>query len=207
MAIASESLIARAPRRTPFWLWIVLALSVGVGLYGLSYLAGHSPPPGVADNRAGLSILIVHASCAGAALLLGPWQFLAAIRTRWPRAHRWVGRSYVVLCLLGGVSGAVLAWNTAAGDVARWAFGLLALSWLGCTTLAYVAARRRDFVTHRAWMIRSFALTFAAVTLRLYIPIAMVAGLSMALAYPAIAWLCWVPNLAVAETWLRLRRA
>jgi hypothetical protein len=208
MAVASESLArGAAGRRTPFWLWIVLVLSVGIGLYGLSYLAGHSPPPAVAGNRAGLGVLVVHATCAGVALLLGPWQFLGRIRARWPRVHRWIGRSYVSLCLVGGVTGAVLAWNTTAGEEARWGFGLLALSWLTCTSLAYLAARRRDFVSHRAWMIRSFALTFAAVTLRLYIPIGMVAGLTMAAAYPAIAWLCWVPNLAVAETWLRLRRA
>jgi hypothetical protein len=207
MAVASESLVTRAPRRAPFWLWIVLVLSVGVGLYGLTYLAGHAPPPGISGNHAGMGVLIVHATCAGGALLLGPWQFLSPIRARWPKVHRWIGRGYVTLCLVGGVTGLMLAWNTTAGDLARWGFGLLAISWLTCTTLAWLAARRRDFVSHRAWMIRSFALTFAAVTLRLYIPISVIAGLSLAVAYPAIAWLCWVPNIAVAEAWLRLRRA
>jgi hypothetical protein len=208
MAAASEVLAPMALKRRPaWWLWVVAVLSVAIGLYGLSYLNGHAAPAGVSANRAGMGWLLLHASCAGAALLLGPTQFFTGIRLRWPAIHRWIGRSYVVLCLLGGMSGAMLAWNTTAGEVARWGFGLLAVTWLCVTSLGYLAARRRDFVSHRRWMIRSFALTFAAVTLRVYMPLSMVAGLSFAVAYPAIAWLAWVPNLAVAEAWIRTRRA
>ena len=52
-------------------------------------------------------------------------------------------------------------------------------------------------------MIRSWSLTFAAVTLRIYIPVSVVLGIRFELAYPAIAWLAWVPNLLVAELYLR----
>ena len=55
-------------------------------------------------------------------------------------------------------------------------------------------------------MIRSYALTLAAVTLRLYIPAALISGFSFEAAYPAISWLCWVPNLIVAE-WIIRRHA
>ena len=48
-------------------------------------------------------------------------------------------------------------------------------------------------------MIRNFALTFAAVTLRIYLPASMAAGIEFGVAYRAIAWLCWVPNVVVAE--------
>jgi Predicted membrane protein (DUF2306) len=209
MAIASEAVASGVAvrRRASVWLWVVLVLSVAIGLYGLSYLSGHGAPPGPAQNHAGPGWLVVHASCAGIALLLGPWQFFASIRARRPVVHRWIGRSYVTLCLVGGLTGAVLAWNTSAGELARWGFLLLALTWLTVTGLAYLAVRRRDFVSHRRWMIRSFALTFAAVTLRLYIPLSAIAGLSMAFAYPLTAWAAWVPNLIVAEIWLRTHRA
>jgi len=53
-------------------------------------------------------------------------------------------------------------------------------------------------------MVRSIALTLAAVTLRIYIPLGVVLGLPVEPSYQVIAWLCWVPNLVVAE-W-RLRR-
>ena len=59
------------------------------------------------------------------------------------------------------------------------------------------------FVAHRKWMIRSFALTFAAVTLRLYLPIAQLLPIEFDNAYRVISFLCWVPNLIVAEAYLR----
>jgi hypothetical protein len=53
--------------------------------------------------------------------------------------------------------------------------------------------------SHRRWMIRNYSLTFAAVTLRLWIPILMVAGNDFPSTYTTVAWLAWVPNLIVAE--------
>lgn len=48
-------------------------------------------------------------------------------------------------------------------------------------------------------MIRNYSLTFAAVTLRLWLPALSVAGYSFNDSYMAVAWLSWVPNLIVAE--------
>jgi len=53
-----------------------------------------------------------------------------------------------------------------------------------------------------AWkaMGRSFTLkTFAAVTLRLWLPALQAASGSFVEAYRTVAWLCWVPNVIVAE--------
>jgi hypothetical protein len=58
---------------------------------------------------------------------------------------------------------------------------------------------------HRRWMVRSFALTFAAVTLRLQLPLAAAAPIDSLDAYRAIAWLCWVPNLLAVEAFLAWR--
>jgi hypothetical protein len=55
-------------------------------------------------------------------------------------------------------------------------------------------------------MIRNFALTFAAVTLRLWLPASVVSGVPFGIAYAIVAWLCWLPNLAVAE-WMLGREA
>jgi len=71
------------------------------------------------------------------------------------------------------------------------------------TTLALKAALERRFAAHRAWMIRSFALTFAAVTLRLYLPLLLVVPVPFLTGYAAISFLCWVPNLMVAEAFLK----
>jgi hypothetical protein len=57
-----------------------------------------------------------------------------------------------------------------------------------------------DIDRHRAWMLRNYSLTFAAVTLRIYLPLAAaVLHFDFIPAYRVISWLCWVPNLIVAE--------
>lgn len=88
-------------------------------------------------------------------------------------------------------------------------FAALAAAWLITAVLAYAAIRAGNEAAHRAWMIRNFALTYAGVTLRLWInPLMMAFG--EITGYEIVAWLCWVPNLIVAEAiirgWLRARR-
>jgi hypothetical protein len=204
MTAAGATLDAKRPiARGGRVFWLVAAFSVAVGLYGVSYLVGHPPPPGPATNAARYPWLVIHAGSAGLALLIGPWQFFSAIRTRWPIVHRWTGRTYVTLCAIGGPAGLILAWNTSSGDVARYGFLTLAVLWMGATGMAYTQALRRNFIAHRAWMTRSFALTFAAVTLRAYLPFSALPHLSFAIVYPLTAWISWIPNLAIAEWWLR----
>ncbi|MES1158952.1 MAG: DUF2306 domain-containing protein [Terricaulis silvestris] len=184
-------------------------LAIGVGLYGMSYLPtmGAHAPPGVRENGAGLNALIAHATGAGLALLIGPFQFIDTIRRRAPTVHHWIGRTYVLACIVGGLAGAWLAPNTTAGPFAAVGFFLLAVAWLTTTTLAWrAAAVKHDYQAHKRWMVRSFALTFAAVTLRLYLPLSFMAGIDFTIGYPAIAWLCWVPNLIAAEVWLASRK-
>jgi uncharacterized membrane protein len=139
---------------------------------------------------------------AATALLVGVFQFLPALRRR-RAAHRWLGRVYTLSCMLGGVAGFVMAFGTTAGPIAGLGFGLLAPAWLYTTAMGWLTARAGDYQAHRAWMIRSFALTFAAVTLRLYLPIGIMAGLTFQQIYVATAWISWIPNLIVAEFWLR----
>lgn len=186
---------------------LMTLLSLYVAIHGLSYLLGARAPPVVEDNGMGMTMLAVHAGAAGVALLIGPLQFIQTIRKK--RAlHRWIGRLYLTACLVGGISGGLLAPFTAAGPIAASGFLLLALVWLWVNVLGWrAAAIKRDYNEHKNWMIRSYALTFAAVTLRLYIPIAMISGFEFVESYQWIAWLAWVPNLMIAEAWIASRRA
>lgn len=178
-------------------------LSLGVALYAYHYLLPHAViVPGVGDNPLARPWLFVHAGFAATALLLGPTQFLPRLRVRRPRLHRWMGRAYVFACLTGGAAGLALASGTTAGPVAGAGFGLLAVLWLGFTAQALRLALAGRFQEHRRWMIRSFALTLAAVTLRIYLPIVGVAHLPFLESYRAISFLCWVPNLIAAELYL-----
>jgi hypothetical protein len=141
------------------------------------------------------------------ALSLGPFQFLRPLRTRWPRVHRWLGRFYLLGILLGGTAGLYMAFYAYAGVAASLGFATLAVLWLATGFMGYRTVRVRNFTTHGDWMIRNFALTFAAVTLRLWLPLlTMVFG--PITGYEIVAWLCWIPNLIVAEAIVqtRLRR-
>ncbi len=145
----------------------------------------------------------VHFGVGGLVLLSGPFQFLPGLRARWPVVHRWTGRVYVAGCLASGIAALVMSPYVHTGVVARIGFTLLALGWLTTTSLAFVMALKRRFAEHRRWMIRSFALTLAAVTLRLLLPSSSLMNIPFETAYPVIAYACWVPNVIVAEWMLR----
>jgi uncharacterized membrane protein len=149
-----------------------------------------------------------HAFAAGLALLLGPWQFSNRLRARRPALHRWIGRVYLVAGIgVGGVSGLALARMAQGGWVAQLGFACLALAWLCTGVCGYLAIRRGERAEHRRWMVRNHALTLAAVSLRIYLPLALANGMRFEDVYPVIAWLCWVPNLAIAQWWLNRRPA
>ncbi len=147
----------------------------------------------------------LHLGGSGLALAVGAFQHNGRIRARYIDAHRWLGRTYVVGVLLGGSAALALATTSQAGLVTHAGFGLLAVLWLVSTGMAYRYIRSGNQALHRRWMVRSYALTFAAVTLRIYLPLSQVAGIPFDAAYQTISWLCWVPNLIVAE-WIILRQ-
>ena len=91
----------------------------------------------------------------------------------------------------------LLATRTTAGPVAGWGFGALAVCWFFATSRAVMLAIQGRIAEHRQWMIRSWAMTFAAVTLRLYLPIPpMLLHMSFMDGYRAIAWPCSPPTPA-----------
>jgi uncharacterized membrane protein len=186
---------------------LVVLLSLGVALFSLRYFAApeHGALLGLRTGLARL-VLLVHVAGGVLALAVGPFQFSGRLRRRAPRWHRRLGRAYVAGVLVGGVAGLPAAWFTEGGLSSHVAFTLLALLWLATTGLAVAAIRRRDVAAHRAWMVRGFALTFAAVTLRLWLPLLLVSGAPFLEAYRTVAWLCWVPNLIAAELWLAATR-
>ncbi|HEU4476998.1 MAG TPA: DUF2306 domain-containing protein [Pyrinomonadaceae bacterium] len=185
--------------------WAVWGLlCVGLALVSYRYLLQlGGVPPVIEGNLFIKPWLVVHVAGSATALLIGPLQFSSRLRTRFGALHRWIGRVYVVACLVGGASGFVLALGASTGPISTVGFGSLAIVWIVTTSFAWRRATQGRFIEHRAWMIRSFALTFAAVTLRLYLPLHMLFTVHFDDAYRAISFLCWVPNLLVAELYLR----
>lgn len=194
-----------AARMRPLGYAALCVLSIGVAAYA-AVVYGFLPPGSLVhpDMRAGFEAhrlgLYAHVFGSVAALALGPLQFSTRLRSRRIALHRALGRLYLgVGVLIGGLSGLYLAFHAFGGPLARLGFACLAVAWLYSGLRAYLAIRAGAVALHRAWMVRNFALAFAAVTLRLYLPASAVAGLDFAATYAWIAWLCWVPNLAAAE--------
>lgn len=176
-------------------------LSLIVASYAIVLFFVPEARPPFLHGRTGLLALAVafHLGGGGIALGVGAFQLNAALRSRRIQLHRIMGRTYVVSVLIGGLSGLRMAIASQGGMVAHVGFGLLACAWLFTTVRGFLFIRAGHDIDHRAWMIRSYSLTFAAVTLRIYLPLSLAIGLPFDVAYPAISWLCWVPNLIVAE--------
>ncbi len=145
-----------------------------------------------------------HLVAGGSAIVAGAFQFSTRLRTRHAGTHRMLGRIYIVAVLVSGTSALLLAPSSTGGVPAHFGFGLMAVLWVTTAVVALLKVRSGDYAAHREWMIRSYALCLAAVTLRLYLPLSAVVGIPFDEAYPAIAWLCWVPNLIIAE-WFFVR--
>lgn len=213
----------RSPwRRTG--LAIVAVLAVGVAATMLS-IYGSGTLDELAAEGAGLAAayaaaapffqgaLYVHIVTASLALVLGPLQLVAALRRRRPGLHRVVGRVYLGAVGIGSVSGVAILPVNSAGLVGVFGFGALAVLWFVTGARALRAIRGGDVAGHQAWMLRNYALTFAAVTLRLWLGLLLGAQLALgadeaaafANAYAAVPFLCWLPNLVVAERLVRYR--
>ena len=181
-------------------------MAFGVAVYGLTYFFGvpfRFMSPHFFQVR---HLLYPHVLGGAVALLTGPWQFSTRLRMNRPKLHRALGYTYFTAVLLGGVFGLILSTISMGGLATHLGFGTLAVVWIATTCTAVMRARNGDFVRHQTWMMRSFALSLAAVTLRNYLPL-----LSMKLpfltAYAIVSWLCWVPNLIVVECMIALGKA
>lgn len=193
-------------RRLPKVLWYLLAVFALVNaVEALRYLLPHVPFPAELDNfRERRIALSLHALGGAIALLAGPLQFVPRFReSNWNR-HRLLGWIYCGAVLLGWCASVWIAPHSQTGWIASAGFLTLGAGWIVATGLAVRFILRGDANRHRRWMIRSFALTAAAITLRIYLPLIFVFHWNFSIAYPAIAWLCWVPNAIGAEVYVRL---
>jgi hypothetical protein len=184
--------------------WACLLLCVAM-VAGASHYFFHRPA-GHFGERYGL--LVAHIAGGTGALLTGPWQFSRRLRLGNLALHRWLGRIYLCAVALGSVAGFVLACFSQEGWPTHVGFGLLAVIWFFTGWMAYRRILAGAVAAHREWMIRNFSLSLAAVTLRLYlIPLLVFAHWSFTHAYILVAWMCWVPNILIAEWIIHHRSA
>jgi len=142
-------------------------------------------------------------------LLLAPFQFSAYFRSRHLRAHRIIGRTFLICGWIVGVTALVMSFAMPAiGGVNQAAattlFGVLFLFALG---KAYIHIRRREITLHREWMIRAFAIGLAVTTIRpivgVFFATSRISGLTPHEFFGTAFWIGFTIHLIVAESWIR----
>jgi len=188
--------------RLLYYLVAFLSLAVALATYRFLVLGWQAAFPVLQANvNADKLVFATHVFASPIALVTSLTQFLPRLRARHPGLHRWTGRIYATAILFGGLSGLMLAWTAQDRPVAATGFAVLAVLWLSTTARGVLLARSGQVAAHRRWMIRSFALTFGAVMLRLQLPVFFALGMEYPQASNIFAWSAWVPNLLLAE-WL-----
>jgi hypothetical protein len=149
----------------------------------------------------------VHVFSAVFALMAGFTQFSADILWTRPHIHRLAGRLYAYdILVVNFPAGMVLAVCANGLLPGRIAFILLDCLWFTFTFLGVMAARNGRFRRHKEFMIRSYALTFSAITLRSWkFILSRTTHIDPVHLYMIDAWMGFVPNLLVAE-WLIRRQ-
>jgi hypothetical protein len=193
---------------------IILFFAIAISVYTIA----HYLTPG--DIRSGLInekiremgalsfiwyvFLYIHIIFSLVALITGPFLFAVKLRHARISLHKFLGKMYLLCILFGGLSGFYLSFHATGGIISKFGFGAMSVLWMISGYVAYRQIKQKNVVVHREWMIRNYSLTFAAVTLRIWLPLslALFGSENFSEVYRIIAWLCWVPNILVAEWYI-----
>ena len=151
------------------------------------------------------AVTLLHIVPGALFLALAPLQFSSRFRSRHLRFHRWSGRLLVAVLTVSAATGlyfgAVIP-IAGFGELSSTAvFGALTLV---AVARGFLAARRRDFVRHREWMIRAFAIAIGVSSIRVIATFMQIFVKTTPERTVAISfWLGWALTLAAAELWIR----
>lgn len=201
---------ARSGWRVPAALLALTAIPVLAGLVRLIGLAGRAPiTPENARFFAAPTPVVAHIIGASLFCVLGAFQLTPSVRRAWPAWHRLAGRVSVVGGLAAALSG---LWMTLFYPLPPELQGgllygfrlLIGAAMAGALALGWAAAMRREFVSHRAWLIRAYAIGQGAGTQALVmLPWALLLGEPAGQTRDLLMIAAWLINLAVAEWIIR----
>ena len=197
-------------RKVVWFIIILLALLVGIMsfmylIYGANegYLELKSKE--VLKSWLWWSILYIHIATGGIAIVIGWAQFSKKMQTTFIKWHRNLGKIYVVMALLCAISGLYIGWYATGGWIPATGFITIAMIYFYTTLKGFLSIKNKQITEHQNYMTYSYAACLATVTLRIYIPLSFALEIDYILAYSIIAWVAWVPNLAIAW-WVNEKR-
>jgi uncharacterized membrane protein len=170
--------------------------------------------PGLYDERTTSATIGIgiHFAAGGIILILGCIQLLQSVRRRYPALHRWLGRLYILSCILAAVGGLTFIFvkGTIGGlvmDIGFTGYGVLMFI---AAFETYRHARGGRYEQHRAWAIRLFALAIGSWLYRMDYAFWMVFvdGIGHTKNFQGafdyfMDFFFYLPNLLVAEVFIR----
>jgi uncharacterized membrane protein len=161
------------------------------------------------DNTIWKTCFYIHVFTSLFVLMAGFTQFSPYLLQHHRKVHRIMGRFYAINILFINFPAAMVMAIYANGELAgKTAFILLDSLWFIFTLVAVAKARSGDIEAHKRFMIRSYALTLSAISLRTWkIILVNITSLDLHTIYIMDAWLGFLPNLILAEWLIRKTQA
>lgn len=192
--------------------WIVIViLAIGTGFYPFTFVFSNVRDSFLHFKESIMTLdtiwyvaFYTHILLGGIATLTGWSQFSKKLRVKNINLHRVLGKIYVLSILFSSIAGLYIAALANGGIIAKLGFSFMAIAWMITTTLAYTTIRKKKIEQHRQWMIRSYAVTLAGVTFRLWLPLLLFGfNMQFVTVYRIDSWVSWVLNLVIAEMVIR----
>ena len=151
--------------------------------------------------------LFTHVLFGMTAFLLGPFQFIPGIRKNYAKTHRTVGKIYLCSIAVAAPAGIYMAITSNVNFVYASGLFMLALAWITTSLIAYISIRKGLITIHREWMVRSYVVTFAFATFRLFDDVLGKLGVGPDdLRAALLSWACWAVPLFAVEVILQIRK-
>ncbi len=151
--------------------------------------------------------LLPHAVFGTIVLGFAPFQFSDRIRQRFTKAHRVMGRLYVLGCFVLAPTGAYIQYYQERAGAPR-SFTILAVVdavlLMGTTALAGLFAFRRKIAVHRQWAIRSYAVALVFIAARLVLGVTGLETFGVEIVQ-AVIWSCLVFSVVLGDVAIHWR--
>lgn len=145
--------------------------------------------------------LLPHGIFGAIVLLFAPFQFSNRLRQRFTRAHRIMGRLYVVSALALAPMGAYIQYFQERSGAPR-SFTILAIVdaalLMGTTLIAGFFAFRRKIAAHRQWATRSYAVSLVFIFGRFFMGVTGAETMGIEIVQ-AVIWSCLVMAVPIAD--------
>ena len=188
-------------------LWLLVAiLAILIGLYPSIYFL-NDRKFGLLSSKSNELLantlwnigFYTHIILGGLALLTGWTQFNSNFRNKNIVFHRRIGIVYIISVAFSSLAGIYIGFFATGGLPSSLGFICLGIIWFSITLMAFVNIKKGNTDIHQKLMTYSYAACFAAVTLRIWLPLLILIFGDFITAYTIVAWLCWLPNLFVAK--------